>query len=151
MREYARMAHLAVWYSRISADDILSVLPPTPRERARQIFAKARGRGHVQVLEKMSELVDDRQRIVEERPLIVRETHSPDGRPIGEAIAATFETYINSLPDERKQLMARYRIVDVARKVVGVGSVGTRCWVILLVGNGPDDPLFLQYKEGLLS
>jgi uncharacterized protein (DUF2252 family) len=147
MREYARMPHLAVWYSRISADDILSVLPPGAKERAQQIFAKARGRGHVQVLQKMSELVDDKHRIVEERPLIVRETHTPDGRPIGEAIAATFQIYFDSLPDERRQLLSRYRIVDVARKVVGVGSVGTRCWVMLLVGNGAADPLFLQYKE----
>ena len=134
MREYARMGHLAVWYSRISADDILAVIPSELRERARQVIAKARGRGHMQVLEKMSELVDDRHRIVEERPLIVRETRTADGRPIGPVIAETFQKYLDSLPDERKQLIARYRIVDVARKVVGVGSVGTRCWVILLAG-----------------
>ncbi len=151
MREYARMGHLAVWYSRISADDILAVLPSELRERARQVVAKARGRGHMQVLEKMSELVDDRHRIVEERPLIVRETRTADGRPIGPVIAETFQKYLDSLPDERRQLIARYRIIDVARKVVGVGSVGTRCWVILLGGNGPDDPLFLQYKEAQTS
>lgn len=58
---------------------------------------------------------------------------------------------MESLPDDRKPLLARYRIVDVARKVVGVGSVGTRCWVVLLSGNGPEDPLFLQYKEAQSS
>ena len=67
--------------------------------------------------------------------------------PSGRRIAQTLERYVDSLPDERRTLFARYRIVDVARKVVGVGSVGTRCWVVLMDGNGPDDPLFLQYKE----
>jgi uncharacterized protein (DUF2252 family) len=151
IREYARMGHVAVWYSRISAGDILSVIAPELRERTRQIIAKARGRGHIQVLQKMSELVDDRHRIVEQRPLIVRETRTHDGRPIGEVIGPMFEAYISSLPEERRQLIARYRIVDVARKVVGVGSVGTRCWVVLLTGNGADDPLFLQYKEAQTS
>jgi len=151
MREYARMGHLAVWYSRISAEDALSVLSPEARKRAEQVIAKARGRGHMQVLDKMAELVDDRHRIVEERPLIVRETHTQDGRPIGGVLAQMFDNYINSLPDERKQLIARYRIADVARKVVGVGSVGTRCWVILLIGNDSDDPLFLQYKQAEAS
>lgn len=147
MREYARMGSLAVWYTRISAEDILSVIPADLRDRARQVVAKARSRDNMQVLEKMSELVDDRHRIVEARPFIVRETHTADGRPIGPVIAATFRKYVDSLPDERRQLIARYRIADVARKVVGVGSVGTRCWVVLLTGNGPDDPLFLQMKE----
>jgi uncharacterized protein (DUF2252 family) len=108
MREYAKMGHLAVWYSRISADDILSAIPSELRERARQVVAKARGRGHMQVLEKMSELADDRHRIVEERPLI----------------AEAFQKYLDSLPDERKQLIARYRIVDVARKVGGARPGG---------------------------
>jgi uncharacterized protein (DUF2252 family) len=147
MRDYARMGHLEVWYSRINAEDIVTLLSPAFRERARQVLAKARARGHMQVLDRMSELVDDRQRIIEERPLIVRETRTPEGRPVGEVLAETFDIYVSSLPDERKPLIARYRIADVARKVVGVGSVGTRCWVVLLTGNGPDDPLFLQYKE----
>ena len=151
MREYARMGHLAVWYSRIDAADVLATISPELRKRAQQILDKALSRGHVQVLDKMAVLVDDRHRIVEQRPLIVRETRTQDGRPMGAVVAGMFEKYVNSLPDERKQLIARYRIADVARKVVGVGSVGTRCWVILLTGNGPDDPLFLQYKEAQAS
>lgn len=147
MREYARMPHLDVWYSRIDEQAILDALAPAARKSAGRIMARARQRGHVQVLEKMAELVDDRHRIVEQRPLIVRETHTAGGHPIAEALARTLELYRASLPEERRQLFARYRVVDVARKVVGVGSVGTRCWVVFLIGDGPDDPLFLQYKE----
>jgi uncharacterized protein (DUF2252 family) len=147
MREYAEMGNLAVWYSRLDEQNVLAALSPEVRARAEILMAKARARSHMQVLEKMAELVDSRQRIVEDRPLIVRETHTPDGRPIGEVLAQTLERYIASLPEERRTLFARYRVVDVARKVVGVGSVGTRCWVVLMSGNGPDDPLFLQYKE----
>ncbi len=147
MREYAQMEYLDVWYSRIDKQGIVAALSPEARKVAERIMAKARQRGHMQVLANMAELVDDRHRIVENRPLIVRETHTTDGQPIWEAVAQTLERYVVSLPDERRTLFARYRIVDVARKVVGVGSVGTRCWVVLMNGNGPDDPLFLQYKE----
>ena len=151
MREYAAMGYLEVWYARIDEQGILTSLSPDAREIASAIMAKARTRGHVQVLEKMSELVDDRHRIVEEKPLIVRETRTADGRPVREAVGRMMERYLESVPDDRKPLLARYRIMDVARKVVGVGSVGTRCWVILLTGNGSDDPLFLQYKEAQSS
>lgn len=151
MREYAEMRYLDVWYSRIDERGILDVLPPDARKGAQKIIEKARTRGHLQVLGKMTELVDDKHRIVEEAPLIVRETHASDGRPIDEVVANVWEQYIDSLPDDRKVLARRFRIVDVARKVVGVGSVGTRCWVMLLNGNGSDDPLFLQYKEAQAS
>ena len=147
MRQYAEMGNLAVWYSRIDEQGILAALSPEARTIAEGIMAKARERSHMQVLAKMAELVDNRHRIVEDRPLIVRETRTDNGRPIGEALALTLECYVDSLPEERRTLFARYRVVDVARKVVGVGSVGTRCWVILMTGNGSDDPLFLQYKE----
>jgi uncharacterized protein (DUF2252 family) len=151
MRQYARMGHLAVWYSRIGEQDILASLPPEGRAGAEKIMAKAKERGHMQVLDKMAELVDDRHRIVEQAPLIVRETHMPDGRPVSEPLAQGMERYLQSLPEERQSLLKRYRILDIARKVVGVGSVGTRCWVLLMGGNGPEDPLFLQYKEAQAS
>jgi len=147
IREYAELGNLDVWYSRIDQDSLLSVLSPEARKSAERIATKARSRGHMQVLAKMAELVDDQHRIVEEAPLIVRETHTVDGRPISEALEATLDRYVQSLPEERKVLFARYRVTDVARKVVGVGSVGTRCWIVLLTGNTGDDPIFLQYKE----
>ena len=97
----------------------------------------------------MAELVGNQQRIIEIRPFIVRK-HTETGRPIAEALGC-FSRIISILADDRKVILARYRIIDVARKVVGVGSVGTRCWVILMQGNGIDDPLFLQVKQAEAS
>jgi len=147
MRRYAEMGYLQLWYERIGEQNVLDALSPDARAGAERILAKARERGHMQTLDKMSELVRGRQLIIEQKPLIVRETRSEDGRPIAEALAHVLGLYVASLPEDRRTLLSRYRIVDVARKVVGVGSVGTRCWVILLTGNGTDDPLFLQFKE----
>ena len=152
MRDYARMSHLDVWYSTIDDKGILAAIAPEAREGAEKIMARARRRNHLQVLEKKAQLVDDQHHIVEDKPLIVRETHTVEGHPIAKAVDHTLHLYFDSLPEERKVLFARYRVVDVARKVVGVGSVGTRCWVLLLSGSDDDkDPLFLQYKEAQRS
>jgi uncharacterized protein (DUF2252 family) len=151
MHEYAVMGHLAVWYSRIGAEDILAWATPAMKKRARRAVNKARVHGHVQVLEKLTELVDNRLRIVEYPPLIVREKRTADGRLVTDVVGKFIEAYVGTLPEERRQLFARYRVVDVARKVVGVGSVGTRCWIVFLIGNDRDDPLFLQYKEAQAS
>jgi uncharacterized protein (DUF2252 family) len=152
MRDYARMPHLDVWYSTIDEKGVLAALSPEARASAQRVMAKARRRNHLQVLEKKAQLVDDRHHIVEEKPLIVRETHTAEGHPIAKVVEHTLHVYFDSLPEHRKPLFARYRVVDVARKVVGVGSVGTRCWVLLLSGNDDDnDPLFLQYKEAQRS
>ena len=152
MREYAEMSYLDVWYARIDENDVLNAQPsPVGQKRAKQTMAKAKKRGHLQVLDKMAELVGNQQRIIEIRPFIVRETQTEVGRPIEEALGKFLEDYFHSLPDDRKVILARYRILDVARKVVGVGSVGTRCWVVLMQGNGIDDPLFLQVKQAEAS
>jgi uncharacterized protein (DUF2252 family) len=147
MRRYAEMGHLEVWYDRIDERAVLDTLSPKVRKRAERIMAKARAKGHVQVLGKLTEQVDGEHRIIEEVPLIVRETHSAAGTPINVALDMLLRPYLDSLSYDRRRLLARYRIVDVARKVVGVGSVGTECWVILLQGVDDDDPLFLQVKE----
>jgi uncharacterized protein (DUF2252 family) len=151
MREYAEMNYLDVWYARIDERDVLKALSPAARKRSKQIMAKAKKRGHLQVLDKMAELVGNQQRIIEIRPFIVRETQTESGRPIAEALGLFLENYFQSLGDDRKVILGRYRILDVARKVVGVGSVGTRCWVILMQGNEIDDPLFLQIKQAEAS
>ena len=140
MREYAEMGHLQLWYATIKEKDVLASLSPEIRQKAEQIFAKAKKRGHLQVLEKMTSLVDDKQRIIEEAPLIVRETRTQKGTPIAQVIGPLLERYIQSLAHDRQALVSKYRLVDVARKVVGVGSVGTRCWVLLLQGSGPIRP-----------
>jgi uncharacterized protein (DUF2252 family) len=147
MSEYAQMGHLETWYAMIGEMDILKALSPRARQLAERVMAKAKHRTNLQVLDKMVDLIDDRQRIVEDPPLIVRETHDERGKPIVEAVALSLKSYIESLSWDRRRLLARYRILDVARKVVGVGSVGTSCWVIFLQGVDTGDSLFLQYKE----
>ncbi len=151
MKEYAYMGNLELWYSTITEKDILKTLSPQQLKAMKKITAKARERTHVQVLGKLTDLVGDQFRLKENAPFIVRETHSEKGVPIYEALEELLESYIGSLADDRKKLLRHYRIVDVARKVVGVGSVGTRCWIIFLIGNNSDDPLFLQVKEAQLS
>ena len=147
MREYAEMGYLATWYSVIHEDDILAAVPPKLLPRWRKGIEKAKKGSHLQVLEKMTDLVDNKQRIVENAPFVVRETKTDMGIPIREAVGLFLEQYLSSLSEERKQLVSRYQILDVARKVVGVGSVGTRCWIGFMRGTDEGDPLFLQFKE----
>jgi len=151
MQGYASMGYLDLWYERIDGGAVLEALSPRARKRAEKIMAKARGRTHLQVLDKMADLVDDKLRIVEDRPLIVREIKTQSGRPIVESLDQFLQHYMESLTWDRRNLVSRYQILDVARKVVGVGSVGTRCWVVLLKGAHDDDPLFLQVKEAQAS
>ena len=147
IREYAGMGHLEIWYATIKEADVLAALSPPVRRRAEQIFGKARGRGHIQVLEKLTNLVDDEHHIVEDAPLIVRDTQTEKGTPLAPALDLVLGHYLASLAPDRQMLISRYRLVDVARKVVGVGSVGTRCWILLFQGASAADPLFLQLKE----
>lgn len=147
IRRYAEMGFLEVWYDLIDERQILDAAPPPLRREARVILDKARARGHMQALERLTQEVNGQHRIVEDIPLIVRETQLLDGTPINKALDAMLRSYLMSLPDDRRRLLSRYRIVDVVRKVVGVGSVGTSCWVLLLEGLDSDDPLFLQVKE----
>ncbi len=151
MREYAEMGNLELWYSSIDESKILEVLSPSARRGAEKIMVKARTRTHMQVLEKLTDIIDKKNLFREDAPFIVHQTHSQSGRPIEEALGMLLESYFLSLSDERKYILKNYRIVDVVRKVVGVGSVGTRCWVIFLKGNHDEDPLFLQVKEAQSS
>jgi uncharacterized protein (DUF2252 family) len=147
MHEYAGMGYLDLWYATIGEKDILDAVTGSALKGALKMMGKARQRTHMQVLGKLTDLVDDKYRLHENAPFIVRETHSKDGTPMDEVIGMFLESYFRSLADERKTLIKNYRITDVVRKVVGVGSVGTRCWVVFLTGNHHDDPLFLQIKE----
>jgi len=151
IREYAGMGHLEIWYATIREADLLAALSPPVRRRAEQMFAKARGRGHLQVLEKLTNLVDDKHHIVEDAPLIVRDTQTESGKPLAPVLDLVLGRYLASLPPDRQMLISRYRLMDVARKVVGVGSVGTRCWILLFQGASAADPLFLQIKEAEAS
>lgn len=147
MRRYAEMGYLEVWYDRIDERAVLGAASPRAHRAAERIMDKARAKGHVAVLEKLTEQVGGEHRIIEDAPLIVRETHTDHGIPVGTALDMMLRSYLESLSVDRRRLLARYRIVDSARKVVGVGSVGTGCWVVLLQGVDGDDPLFLQVKQ----
>jgi uncharacterized protein (DUF2252 family) len=147
LREYADMGYLATWYSLIREEGILAAVPPKRLDEWKKAIAKAKKGTHLQVLEKMTDLVDNKQRIVENAPFVVRETKTDKGIPIRDAVGLFLEQYLASLTEERRQLISRYQVVDVARKVVGVGSVGTRCWIAFMRGKDEADPLFLQYKE----
>lgn len=147
MREYAYMGNMELWYSTIRENDIMKTLSTTAQEGLKKITSKARERTHMQVLGKLTDLVDEKFRLRDDAPFIVHETHSQSGRKIEEALELFLQSYLTSLADDRRFLLEQYRIVDVARKIVGVGSVGTRCWVIFLKGNHDEDPLFLQLKE----
>jgi uncharacterized protein (DUF2252 family) len=147
IRGYAETGYLATWYDVIDADAILAATLPTRRRAVEQMMAKARSRGPLRALDQLTEEVGGEHQIVEDAPLIVRETHLPDGTPIARGMDDMLRAYLHSLPEDRRRLLRRYRIVDVARKVVGVGSVGAGCWVVLFQGVDSGDPLFLQIKE----
>ncbi len=151
MRRYADMGFLQIWYDRIDERAVLDTLSPRARRGAERMMDKARAKGHVSVLEKLTEQVGGEHRIIEEVPLIVRETHTVSGTPANVALNDMLRDYIQSITIDRRVLLSRYRIVDSARKVVGVGSVGTGCWVVLLQGVDSDDPLFLQVKQAQQS
>ncbi|MFH8623220.1 DUF2252 domain-containing protein [Streptomyces vietnamensis] len=143
MRRLAGLGELEVWYERISADDILRVVRREDRARITKRLAGARRRTSLQALTKLTERDGaGNRRFVEDPPLLERVT-DVDRITLGKI----FSDYRSSLAEERRVLLDRYHYIDAARKVVGVGSVGTRCFVLLLEGRDDGDPLFLQIKE----
>ncbi|WP_236790930.1 DUF2252 domain-containing protein [Amycolatopsis sp. GM8] len=170
MAEFARMRTMDVWYARLDESELRNAVEgeeSTKDKKVRKEFkaaektatktaAKARTRDSTQALAKLGELVDGRYRIVSKPPLIVPERELKALYGFGpETVTAVvneqFKAYRETLPDDRRQLLDRFRIVDTARKVVGVGSVGTRAFIVLLQGRDADDPLFLQIKEAMAS
>jgi len=155
MTAYAEMRELDVWYSRVVADDLLETLRAgasaaasdkagkTRLKAAEKTLAKARSRTSLQASGKLTEVVDGVRRIVDQPPLVMHFEELQDA----ERIHDLFGQYKRTLADDRRTLIDRYDIADVARKVVGVGSVGTRCIIGLLLGRDLDDPLLLQIKE----
>lgn len=147
LQDYAEMGYLELWHDNITEAELLQKLPDSVQKRATPLLDKAKRRNHLQVLKKITALVDQQHHLIESPPLVVRVEKTASGQPIVEAIGELMQDYFASLNPDRRLLLSRYRILDVARKVVGVGSVGTRCWVLYLEGIDADDPLFLQIKE----
>jgi uncharacterized protein (DUF2252 family) len=147
MAELSEMGELEVWYSRIGEAEVKGLLSSARKRTTKKLsknVQKARGRDSLHALSKLTTVVDGRRRIIDDPPLLVR---IPEGDEIRAQVYAILESYKRTLQEDRRHLLERYDFVDAARKVVGVGSVGTRAFVVLLEGRDRDDPLFLQVKE----
>jgi uncharacterized protein (DUF2252 family) len=151
MRQFATMRNLELWYARLDVAHILSHLGDrvTRDERAafKRRVAGARAKDHMRALSKLTERVDGKPRIVSRPPRIVPIEELFPGEQVEEQIRALIRVYRRSLPVERRHLLESYGYAHMARRVGGVGSVGTRTWIVLLVGRDGDDPLFLQVKQ----
>ncbi|WP_322942241.1 DUF2252 domain-containing protein [Actinacidiphila yeochonensis] len=157
MREFASMGNLAVWYSHVDEAWVRERFSGRVSDRARGRFermaAKARGRDTLQAFDRLTEEVGGVRRIAADPPLLVPlrdlipEVERRDREEVETAIRQLLERYGHTLASDRRFLLEQYRVADMARKVVGVGSVGTRCWIVLLLGRDGGDPLFLQAKE----
>jgi uncharacterized protein (DUF2252 family) len=158
MRTFATQSNLAVWYAHLDMDkEMATILPLLRPDRAKQTkaaLAKARTRDSSQAFEKLATVVDGRPRIVSDPPLIVPVTELLPDRDAADLFAqleGLLVAYRTTLPADRSHLLGEYRLVDMARKVVGVGSVGTRAWILLMEGIDSGDPMFLQAKEAQAS
>ena len=155
MREFAGWTNLDVWYARADVDQIRAHMAPQLVPRQRKVvdkgLAKARSRDGRWELAKLTRVVDGRVRIVADPPLLVPlEDLLPkdtDRATVEAQLRELLSKYRRTLETDRRYLLDSYDVVDIARKVVGVGSVGTRCWIVLLLGKDNSDPLFLQVKE----
>jgi uncharacterized protein (DUF2252 family) len=148
MAEFSEMGELEVWYSRVSADEVFGLIADSrTMTKAKKAMRKARGRDNLQALSRLTRVVDGRRMIDEDPPLLVRVVEEELRGQIYEIL----QIYSRTLQEDRRHLLDQYRFVDAARKVVGVGSVGTKDYVVLLEGRDEDDPLFLQVKEAEAS
>ena len=158
MRTFATSNNLKVWYARLDVDGIVRTWGKAAGAQAVRNFEtavlKAETKDQMKALAKLTHWVDGELRIVSDPPLIVpiEEVFSDiDARNIANSVRSVFRSYRRTLPGDRRHLLESYRLVHVARKVVGVGSVGTQAWVCLLLGRDDADPLFLQVKQALPS
>jgi uncharacterized protein (DUF2252 family) len=158
MAQFADMRDIDVWYSNLDAADVRKHLAPRRdvkrQKRLTKTFVRARSRDNLQAASKMTETADGLRRIAADPPLIVPlRDLAPEAeqQDLQERFRHLLRQYRRTLQPDRRVLLERYHFVDMARKVVGVGSVGTRCWIVLLTGRDHADPLFLQIKEATSS
>ncbi len=148
MAELAGMRVLDVWYALVTVDNLLDlVTDKRTKKQAQGQVDKIRQRDSAQAAAKLTEVVDGHRIIANDPPLVMRITEEA----LGVEVHSLFEKYAETLRGAQRHVLDRFQIVDVARKVVGVGSVGTRCFIVLLTGRDDDDPLFLQVKEAEAS
>jgi hypothetical protein len=172
MAQFAEMGTMDIWYSHLSEQDLMDVIRAAAttgartkeeakaakesEKAARKAAKKARTRDSLQALSKLGEMVDGRYRIISQPPIVIpaRELGATFGMSpdqVEHAVHDQFRAYRATLQDDRRRLLERFEVIDVARKVVGVGSVGTRAFIVLLEGRDERDPLFLQVKEATAS
>jgi uncharacterized protein (DUF2252 family) len=171
MVEFAQMGNMDIWYARLTEQEVMEAMRTLTKgartkqeaaaakqdeERARKNVQKAHTRDSLQALSKLAEVVDGRYRIVSQPPVVIpaRELKAVFGYStdeLQEIYHKQFRAYRATLQEDRRHLLERFEMVDVARKVVGVGSVGTRAFIVLLQGRDEQDPLFLQVKEATAS
>jgi len=154
MRRFAQKSILDTWYFRIDTENVLDVFDKHSKKGskiAQKTVKKARTHTHEHSIEKLTEFVDGKRQIVDDPPLIVRLRHllsdEPKGPTSAQHIKNAWLEYLDSLPKDRRLLLSRYRVTDAALRVGGVGSVGTRCTILLLEGNSEEDAIILQQKE----
>jgi uncharacterized protein (DUF2252 family) len=154
MRRFAALSNLEVWYAHVDVDRLFdetrAELDRGTVKRTEAGLAKARTRDHLRTLEKLAEIVDGEPRIVSDPPLIVPIDELVEGAELEQLLGwlrSAFEEYRETLATNHRRLLEQYRLVHFARKVVGVGSVGTEAWIALFLGRDNGDPLFLQIKE----
>ena len=157
MAGFAEMKNLDLWYARIQAEDLERLARQGTAKQVKRFernVAKARSKDSLRAFAKLTEIVDGEPRIASDPPLIVPvEEVVPEAELPGldDFIRDVFRSYRRTLTTDRRRLLERFRYVHLARKVVGVGSVGTRAWIMLLLGRDGSDPLFLQFKEAEAS
>ena len=164
MASFAQMRTMDIWYAHLAEEDILPAMQAQAKgkaaakelKRAKKNIGKARTRDSLQALSKLAELVDGKYRIVSQPPIVVplrdlAGTYGMEPADVDKVLHEQFRAYRATLQNDRRHLLERFELVDVARKVVGVGSVGTRAWIGLLEGRDGQDPLFLQVKEASAS
>jgi uncharacterized protein (DUF2252 family) len=172
MAEFALMGTMDIWYAHLSEQQLMEGIRAAAQTKGRtkkeakaakksektaqKTAQKARTRDSLQALSKLGELVDGRYRIVSQPPIVVparnlEAMYGFSADQLQDAIHKQFRAYRATLQEDRRHLLERFEIVDMARKVVGVGSVGTRAFIVLLQGRDEQDPLFLQVKEATTS
>ncbi len=158
MTGYAAMRNLDLWYTRVDVDELLAGMQREAtvkeRKRAEANLAKTRAKDSLKAFAKLTTVVDGEPRITGDPPVVtpIEEVLGADrAHELEEFLRVIIRSYRRTLSGDRRRLLERYRYVHAARKVVGVGSVGTRAYIMLMLGRDGDDPLFLQFKEAEAS
>ncbi len=159
MRQFAGMTNLDVWYTHVDIDQLRVQYDSLLSERQRKLLdkglAKARTRDSLQEVDKLTRIVNGESRIISDPPVLVPladlAPNETERDTLETFVSGEIASYRRTLQSDRRYLLDQYRFGDMARKVVGVGSVGTRCWIVLMLGRDDSDPLFIQVKEAEAS